>query len=122
LGGWLTLALIVAVTAPAQVSAPTGDPENGADLADCPVPTLADVAYGSHERQRLEFWRASAEQPTPVVIYIHGGGFDSGDKSKAREGTLLRECLAAGVSYVAINYRYLAPDVPLQAILRDSAR
>lgn len=124
LGGWFALALIFAGTAPAQTPTPaaTGDPENGAHPADCPVPTYADVAYGSHERQRMDFWQASADRPTPVVIYIHGGGFTEGDKTKAREGTLLRECLAAGVSYVAINYRYLAPDVPLQDILRDCAR
>lgn len=120
----IALALILAGAAFAQTSAPTpaGDPENGARPAESPAPTEADVAYGPHERQRLDFWRATSDRPTPVVIYIHGGGFTSGDKTKAREGTLLRECLAAGVSYVAINYRYLGPGVPLQDILRDCAR
>lgn len=118
------LALMLAGAAFAQPSAPTpaGDPENGARPAECPPPTVADAAYGPHERHRLDFWRAASDRPTPVVIYIHGGGFTSGDKTKAREGTLLRECLAAGVSYVAINYRYLGPGVPLQDILRDTAR
>src|SRR5690606_20884103 len=56
------------------------------------------------------------------VIYIHGGGFVSGDKLSVRQGRLVRQCLDAGVSVAAINYRFLAPETPLQEILHDSAR
>jgi acetyl esterase/lipase len=86
-----------------------------------PAPTLADVPYGPHERNVLDFWRAKSDQPTPVVVFIHGGGFVSGDKSKARGDRLLRECLDAGVSYAAINYRYRT-GTPIQDVLRDCAR
>ena len=86
-----------------------------------PAPTLADVHYGPHERNVLDFWRAKSDQPTPVVVFIHGGGFVAGDKSKARGDRLLRECLDAGVSYAAINYRYRT-GTPIQEVLRDCAR
>lgn len=86
-----------------------------------PAPTWAEVPYGPHERNVLDFWKAKSDQPTPVVIFIHGGGFVAGDKSKGREGRMLSECLAAGVSYAAINYRY-STGAPIQEVLRDCAR
>jgi acetyl esterase len=45
-------------------------------------PTFADVTYGAHPRQRLDFWRASSERPTPVLVFFHGGSFKAGDKAK----------------------------------------
>ena len=86
-----------------------------------PEPTWTDVHYGPHERNVLDFWKAKADQPTPVVVFIHGGGFVAGDKSKARGDRMLRECLDAGVSYAAINYRYIT-GTPIQEVLRDCAR
>ncbi len=89
------------------------------------APTVADAAYGPHARNILDFWRApsaTAEHPAPLVIYIHGGGFVSGDKSRIRRDPIVQQALDAGVSIAAINYRYLGPDVPLPALLRDCAR
>src|SRR6187551_3852622 len=43
-------------------------------------PTHANVQYGPHERNVLDFWKAESEQPTPVLVFIHGGGFVAGDK------------------------------------------
>ncbi|MCX6951527.1 MAG: alpha/beta hydrolase [Verrucomicrobia bacterium] len=87
-----------------------------------PAPTLADVSYGPAPRNVLDFWRAKSDRPAPVVIYIHGGGFIGGDKSKARDERLVQQCLEAGVSFAAINYRYLSPAAPIQDVLRDCAR
>lgn len=69
------------------------------------APTLANVPYGPHERQVLDFYqaRSEAEAPTPVLFFIHGGGWTAGDK--ARPGSL-SACLGAGISVVSINYRY----------------
>src|SRR6185369_4941233 len=39
-----------------------------------------------------------------------------------RNERLIQQCLDAGVSFAAINYRYLAPGTPLQDVLRDCAR
>ena len=43
-------------------------------------PTQSNVPYGTHERQVLDFYQAKSESPTPVVFFIHGGGWVSGDK------------------------------------------
>jgi acetyl esterase/lipase len=66
-------------------------------------PTLANVAYGEHPRQVLDFYKTAAPLPTPLVFYIHGGGWVNGDKQPVPN---LDKYLAAGISVVAINYRY----------------
>src|ERR1700729_2447342 len=45
-----------------------------------PEPTLANVPYGTHERQVLDFYKAQSDKPTPLLFYIHGGGWVAGDK------------------------------------------
>lgn len=82
-----------------------------------------DVAYGTHPRQVLDFYPAESDKPTPVVFYIHGGGWQSGDKK-----TNPRAFLDKGISVVAINYRYVKNAVadgitpPVKAPLEDAAR
>lgn len=90
-----------------------------------PPPTLANVPYGSHERQVLDFWKASSDKPTPLLFFIHGGGWMAGDKSRVAG---LEKYLAAGISVVSINYRYVSQAYaagikpPVQAPLHDAAR
>ena len=45
-----------------------------------PKPDLADFKYGPHERNVLDLWKAKSDQPTPLVVFIHGGGFRGGSK------------------------------------------
>lgn len=87
-----------------------------------PAPTVADLAYGPDARNVLDLWQAKSDQPTPLVVYIHGGGFVSGDKTGVRSMKVVQQCLAAGVSVASISYRYLSPTVPLQDVLHDCAR
>lgn len=67
------------------------------------VPTQANVPYGTHERQVLDFYKADSAKPTPVVFFIHGGGWVSGDKGNVNN---IDAFFAQGISVVAINYRY----------------
>ena len=88
-------------------------------------PTLANVAYGKHERQVLDFYKAESLKPTPLLFFIHGGGWVAGDKSGVGE---LEKCLAAGISVVSINYRYswqaqlMGVMPPVEWPLADAAR
>lgn len=96
--------------------------------ADAPFahkPTLADVPYGEHVRQKMDFHQAKSDKPTPVVFFIHGGGWLNGDKAGFNNQ---KPYLDAGVSVVSINYR-LIPDAeadglvpPVQGPLLDAAR
>jgi hypothetical protein len=83
-------------------------------------PTLADVKYGPHTRNILDFYKALSDKPTPVVLFIHGGGFRGGSKKKVNQGTL-KDILSAGISVAAIEYRFVT-DKPLPAAHHDSLR
>jgi len=102
-------------------SAMGGAGKGGGAKSQGPSPTEENVAYGPHERNVLDFWKAEGEGPRPLVIFIHGGGFTGGDKSKWRESGDLGRLLQSGVSCAAINYRF-RKDAPIQEILRDAAR
>ena len=68
--------------------------------------THVDYAYGDHTRNKFDIWLADADQPTPLVAFIHGGGFISGDKSSLYESLEIDTFLNRGVSVATINYRY----------------
>jgi len=112
------LPLLLALSLQAQTAKPAPQPKRA-------TPTLADVPYGKHERHVLDFYRAESAQPTPLLFFIHGGGWVNGSKSNPGE---LSACLAAGISVVSINYRYsheaqldgVMP--PVKAPLEDAAR
>ena len=59
------------------------------------TPDLANVSYGPYERNVVDLWKAKSERPTPLVVFIHGGGFRGGDKSNLSP-ILLDLCLDAG--------------------------
>lgn len=85
-----------------------------------PPPTHADVAYGEDARHRLDLWKTEAEGATPLLIFVHGGGWAGGDK-RDLPPTLVRELLDAGISVASVNYRY-STIAPLPAPVHDAAR
>lgn len=85
-----------------------------------PAPTKKNVSYGPHKRNVLDFWQAKSDKPTPLVIYIHGGGFRAGSKESLNAG-VLRQLLDAGISVAALHYRFVA-DAPLPAAHHDCRR
>lgn len=86
--------------------------------ADKLPPTHGDVKYGPHKRNVLNFWQAEANQPTPLVIHIHGGGFLSGGPTGP---ALLKDYLRAGISVASITYRF-SNEAPYPAQMQDSTR
>ena len=86
-----------------------------------PPPTVANFKYGPAERNVLDFWRAKSDKPTPLLFFVHGGGWMGGDKA----GIAVEPFLKEGISVVSINYRYIsqAQDVvpPVKAPLTDAA-
>jgi len=84
------------------------------------APTFSDVSYGPDPSNKIDFWKAKATAPAPLVVFIHGGGFRAGDKAAYDKG-LLTACLDAGISYASMNYR-LSDVAPYPAQMLDSAR
>ena len=85
--------------------------------------TFENEKYGDHPRNRFDIWLAKSETPTPLVVYIHGGGFFGGDKSKYFDSEDLVRFLDAGVSVATINYRFMT-EAPygIKACFNDSKR
>jgi acetyl esterase/lipase len=83
-------------------------------------PRYPDLSYGTSPSNKLDLWLAKSDRPTPLIVFIHGGGFVAGDKNMVNP-TTVRESLDAGVSFASINYRFRT-EVGIQDILRDCAR
>ena len=84
------------------------------------APTNANIKYGPHELNALDFWSVDSIKPSPLVTYIHGGGFVDGDKANIDQ-TVLQKCLASGIACMSVNYRF-RENAPIQDILLDGAR
>ncbi|OGB21849.1 MAG: hypothetical protein A3I66_10250 [Burkholderiales bacterium RIFCSPLOWO2_02_FULL_57_36] len=86
------------------------------DLGSASAYFAKNVSYGSHESYEvldafLPKAQYDSKTKTPLVIFIHGGGFTSGDKSDiySSSGTrkLITNLLSKGIAFVTINYPLL---------------
>lgn len=81
-----------------------------------------DVAYGPHERNVLDAYLVGSEgAPAPAVIFFHGGGYVGGDKGGVVSTKLMQECIAAGISVLSANYRFIQKH-PFPAPMEDGTR
>lgn len=99
----LVFALVVGVLCAASASA-AGQAGAAPQRPPLPQPDVADEPYGPHERNRMDLWLAESDAPTPLMIYIHGGGFMGGDKNTAN-ALEIEHFRQNRISYAAINYR-----------------
>lgn len=78
-------------------------------------PALADVAYGPHSRQHLTLYLpADHHRPLPLVLWIHGGTWQTGDK----EPCPFKNLTERGFAVAAVNYRFITQS-PFPACLDD---
>src|SRR5689334_21069864 len=108
----LLVSLLVVIPAHAQ------QPKR--ELPKLPTPDIVNEHYGPHERNVLDLWKAKSDHPTPLVVFIHGGGFHAGSKADV-PAPLIDALLAKGVSVMSVNYR-LSPGVAFPAHYMDCAR
>ena len=76
-GGWQKLR----IAALASLFAGVG-PLLAVDASQQPGSTFSNVSYGPHPRNVMDFWKAAGEGPRPLLVYIHGGGWITGDKGQ----------------------------------------
>ncbi len=82
-------------------------------------PTHANVSYGPHASNVIDFYSAPGTGRRPLLVYIHGGGWIGGDKKQNQ--SRFKPFLDKGISYAAVNYR-LTGEAPLPAPVHDAAR
>ena len=90
--------------------------------ADRSKPTHQNVAYGDHRRQVLDLYLAKSDKPTPLIVYIHGGGFVAGTKSSVNPA-MIAAAHKNGISVAALHYRFVnGKDIVFPAPQHDCAR
>ena len=84
-----------------------------------------ELAYGKDEKQRLDYWhprlatRSTKATKSPLIIFIHGGGWAIGDKATGGRG---KPSFYKGMGYAfaSLNYR-LVPKVTPDDQAKDIA-
>lgn len=80
----------------------------------------SDIPYAdpAHERQVLDIYTPDGAKNLPVVFWIHGGGWQVGDKTDVQIKP--RVLAQRGFVFVSTNYRLL-PHVEMDVLIRDVA-
>ena len=116
---WLTTIIFLT-----SVWSCNGQPQNSAveyeklDLtfAESPIPlndvnakVVTDMHYKEYDNTVFDIYMPDSDQATPLVIYIHGGGFVNGEKERAY--TYHEEdipmFLEQGIAFATIGYRFI---------------
>ena len=93
------------------------------------TPPATTIAYGSDPAQSLDFWPARlpgapalapAMPPAPLVIFVHGGGWQHGSKDNATGRWKAAHFPGEGYAFASINYR-LVPEATVEQQAADVA-
>jgi acetyl esterase/lipase len=109
LTAFASLLALVAVAVPSA---------GGGDERLYSVVVSRNIAYGAGPARVMDVYRPAAKRRVPAVVFVHGGGFEGGDK--AEWSRYAADAAAHGFVGVAINFR-LAPTRPWHAPLDDVA-
>jgi arylformamidase len=95
-----------------------------ADLQGPPASSLRvdrDLAYAQpkNERQTLDVYAPAAGTQRPVVFWIHGGGWQKGDKSEVHSKP--QAFVDKGFVFTSTNYRFI-PTATMQQMTADVAK
>jgi acetyl esterase/lipase len=78
-----------------------GDPAPSCDAED--FASFENLAYGPDDQHRVDVYLPAATGPFPTVIWIHGGGWLSGNRKDIEEASFV---LCAGFALASIDYRF----------------
>ncbi|WP_375154511.1 alpha/beta hydrolase [Novosphingobium sp. HR1a] len=102
----------------------------GALLLAAATPALAQqrtetLSYGTGALQTLDFWPgtqngAARKKPSPLVVFVHGGGWKRGDKDSATGRYKVAHYTGEGYAFASVNYR-LVPDATVEQQAQDVA-
>lgn len=92
--------------------------ESPFDLQGVTAKFAKDIPYDSKERTQFDIWLPNSSTPTGLVIYVHGGGFSSGDKDfvyAVQQGGAwdfpadIRSLLQDNIAFATVRYTLLSP-------------
>lgn len=100
------------------------------DLQGVNAKFAKDIAYDNKDRTQFDIWLPNSNTPTGLVIYIHGGGFTSGDKDfvySIQSGGAwdfpsdIRFLLQNNIAFATIRYTLLSPTGETEGIRKPMA-
>ena len=86
---------------------------------------IKNIEYGEAERNVLDLWIANKNKNSPLMIFIHGGGFGSGSKESAYSKNNFKrveKMIENGISFATINYRFKNNNDGILISLNDAKR
>jgi acetyl esterase/lipase len=73
-----------------------------------------DIAYGPHDRNRLDVYTPREPGAHPTIVWFHPGGWRAGDKSASMP---VWDWTKRGYAVVSVNYRYaITPDTVADSV------
>jgi acetyl esterase/lipase len=127
------LIAVLVISACGSDSASTATPPEPLDLQATAAPFdlsavsaeyFEAISYGPYDENLFDIYIPESEEPTPLLLYIHGGGFTGGSRDTTNHEERVLSLLAEGAAYASIDYRLLQspdPDGVLKP-LADSTR
>jgi acetyl esterase/lipase len=108
----LVLVLVLSACSPAATPSPSPTPFGRYGQV------LKDVTYCSPDGlpQKMDIYFPNLGGPWPVFLYVHGGGWDKGDKAEGEGWKYLND---KGYLVVSVNYRLAAWNVKFPAMIQD---
>jgi len=98
--------------------------ENSIDLQGINAEFLSNISYNIFDETNFDIWLPSSKTPTGLIIYFHGGGFTSGDKTVVYKNdkwdfpTEIRTLLSNKIAFASVNYRLLNQTGENEGILK----
>lgn len=80
---------------------------------------MVELSYGKDPLQKLDYWKPT-KTGSPLVIFVHGGGWKRGDKRNATGKEQPGHYLQQGYAFASINYR-LVPAATVEQQAQDVA-
>jgi arylformamidase len=78
-----------------------------------------ELSYGKDPLQKLDYWKP-VKAGSPIVIFVHGGGWKRGDKKNATGEEKPGHYLQQGYAFASLNYR-LVPAATVEQQAQDVA-
>ena len=110
--------LLLAVAADARPRDGLDDPQTPPDRHG--KSAARTIAYGRDALQRLDVWTVPGSDAAPLVMFVHGGGWQRGSKDNASSRWLPAHLTQQGYAYASIDYR-LVPAVTVEQQAEDVA-
>ena len=111
--------MLAALMLAAGGSAGAAAEERKVRIGGAVVRLMPDVAYGPAKLQRMDIYLPDiqyfAPQQAPIVLMVHGGGWENGDKAMSRVvDNKVARWVPRGIIFVSVNYPMIPDSDPLE--------